>query len=43
VQELRHAAERLRRAQEYLDRQIGARLAAVRWLTRTDESDEHRS
>jgi mannose-6-phosphate isomerase-like protein (cupin superfamily) len=43
VQELRHAAERLRRAQEYLDGQIGARLAAVRWLTRTDESDEHRN
>jgi mannose-6-phosphate isomerase-like protein (cupin superfamily) len=40
--ELRRSAERLRRAQEYLDGQIGAQLAAVRWLIHEDESDEHR-
>ena len=40
--ELRRSAERLRRAQEYLNGQIGARLAAVRWLAHTDEADEYR-
>lgn len=40
--ELRRSAERLRRAQEHLAGQVGARLAAIRWLTHADEGDEHR-
>ncbi len=42
VRELRHSAERLRRAHEYLGAQIEARLGAMRWLAHVDESDEHR-
>jgi mannose-6-phosphate isomerase-like protein (cupin superfamily) len=40
ARELRRSAERLQRAQEYLDGQIAARLGAIRWLTPVDESDE---
>lgn len=42
TQELRRAAERLRRAHDYLGAQVDARLSALRWLAHVDESDEHR-
>lgn len=42
VQELRRSTERMRRAQDYLDSQIEARLTTLRWLAHVDESNEHR-
>ena len=40
--ELRRSTERLRRAKDYLNSQIEAQLASLRWLAHVDESDEHR-
>lgn len=41
--ELRRSAERLRRAQEYLDGQIAARVSTIRWLAHVDDADDHRA